>query len=175
MSKQFVAIISVICALTAVTILVYRFNYISTLVKKPAQTTALPTSDENTPHYDHVVAVNGKQIQVEIADTTEKMERGLSNRPSLPDNNGMYFVYPEPTKVTFWMPEMNFPIDMIFIKDNKVVYVEPNVPNPDKNKPLNQLPQYSPPMEVTAVLETPAGWGQKNGVVAGSEVESQGI
>ena len=57
-------------------------------------------------------------FKVELADTPEKMSRGLMYRMSLPVDQGMLFVMGAPRIATFWMHNTFVPLDMIFIRLN---------------------------------------------------------
>jgi hypothetical protein len=86
------------------------------------------------------INVNGKTFSLEIADTKEKMERGLSGRASLATNTGLLFIFDKPGIYSFWMKEMNFPIDIIWLDKNKKIL------GTTKNLLPNSYPQifYSP-------------------------------
>ncbi|MCH8049079.1 DUF192 domain-containing protein, partial [Patescibacteria group bacterium] len=75
-----------------------------------------------------VIQIGDVILQVEIADTQEKREKGLSNRESLQENRGMLFLFEKPGRYGFWMKEMNFAIDIIWIdKDKSVTEITKNV------------------------------------------------
>lgn len=101
------------------------------------------------------VVIGGDTILVDIADEKHEQERGLSGLPTLPQNRGMLFVYSEPSRPGFWMKDMRFPIDIVWIgADNKIVAVLPNL-NPDTYPAV-----FSPPEDVAPVqyvLEVNAG------------------
>jgi uncharacterized membrane protein (UPF0127 family) len=68
---------------------------------------------------------NGTLIDAEIADTPEAQAQGLSGRTSL--NGGMLFVFDRPDKYGIWMKDMNFPIDIIWLDENKkIVTIQEN-------------------------------------------------
>lgn len=73
------------------------------------------------------VLFSGEKIFVEIADTEEKREKGLSGRDSIGDDEGMLFLFPEGGGYGFWMKEMKFPIDIIWVHKGKIVWIEKNV------------------------------------------------
>ena len=52
------------------------------------------------------------KIKVELAITPEARAQGLSGRPSLSENEGVLFVFDKPDKYSFWMKNMNFPLDI---------------------------------------------------------------
>ena len=67
-------------------------------------------------------------IKYETARTAKEVELGLSYRKDLPQGQGMLFVFPGKGFRTFWMNEMLFPLDIIWIADNRVVQIDKNVP-----------------------------------------------
>lgn len=76
------------------------------------------------------ITINGHQFRVEIADTDEKRTRGLSGRDKLEQNEGMLFVFPSPGFYRFWMKDMKFPLDFIWIDNDKIVDLTENVSLP---------------------------------------------
>lgn len=83
--------------------------------------------EDNITNYADVcfVTEDEKCINAEIADTPEKRERGLMNGEGLDQNNGMLFVFPEEGQYPFWMKNMKFPIDIIWInRDYRIVHIE---------------------------------------------------
>jgi len=80
----------------------------------------------------HALRVGGKSFSLEVASTPQEQELGLGNRPSMPADHGMLFVFSgTPQKQCFWMRDMNFPLDIIWLgPDKQVVHIEQNV-SPD--------------------------------------------
>jgi uncharacterized membrane protein (UPF0127 family) len=68
-------------------------------------------------------------ITVEVVDTPEKRTQGLSGREYLSEKAGMLFVFDNTSiKNCFWMKDMNFSIDMVWLNERReVVTVTPNV------------------------------------------------
>jgi len=60
-------------------------------------------------------------LKLEIADTDAKKERGLSGRAPLEEDEGMLFAYDKPGFYHFWMKEMNFPLDLVWLDQNKKI------------------------------------------------------
>ena len=73
-------------------------------------------------------------IKVEIADELAEQIQGLSNRPTLPANTGLLFLFSYKQIHFFWMKNMHFPIDIIWIDDDTVVSIHKNLP-PDEEMP----------------------------------------
>lgn len=102
------------------------------------------------------IQIDNKIITVEIADTVISREQGLSGRNELPKDHGMLFRFPFSARHGFWMRDMKFPIDIIWIKNNKVIGISKQA-HPDFEKSFWQLPIYYPPESVDTVLEVSAG------------------
>lgn len=115
------------------------------------------------------MTVNGIPLVVELARTREEKAQGLSGREELAEGMGMLFVFGEPLVPSFWMKDMKFDLDMIWIRDGNVVDISAYVPHPDSALPLAQLPTYSPHVPITYVLEVPVGWAERNGVEVGAQ------
>lgn len=107
---------------------------------------------QNNTYQNTPIKVGSRTFIAEVADTEAKRTLGLSGRKSLPTNQGMLFVFDEPSQPGFWMKDMNFPIDIIwFDKNRKIVGIE-------KNLQPNSYPQvFYPPQEVSSALEINAG------------------
>jgi len=72
------------------------------------------------------VCINEKCFNVELAETDAERANGLSNRNFLDENNGMLFIFQEYGIYNFWMKETLIPLDIIWINENKIVYIERN-------------------------------------------------
>ena len=118
------------------------------------------------------VAVGGQTIYVEVADTPEERARGLSSRRSIGANEGMLFVFDSPGSYGFWMKDMNFSIDIVWIQDDEIVGFEENV-QPVEGKSVFGLKIYHPPEPVNKVLEVKAGMVKKYGFQAGDIIVIQ--
>jgi uncharacterized protein len=115
------------------------------------------------------VTINGQTFKADVADTGELQEKGLSGKKSLPEDRGMLFVFNAPDYHSFWMKEMQFPIDIIFINDDKVVTVYENVEPPDsENSPL---PLYKPTIPADKVLEINGGLSKQYNIKNGDTVQ----
>lgn len=65
--------------------------------------------------------VGKEKFIAEIADTEALRERGLSGRTSFGTRQGMLFVFPKLGFYPFWMKDMNFSIDMLWLDEDGVV------------------------------------------------------
>lgn len=113
--------------------------------------------------------IGDRQYTVELAETSLSRTRGLSGRTSLQEGRGMLFIFPVAAQYGFWMKDMLFPIDIVWITQGKVADITANVPAP--NAQFTSLPSYKPKQSVEMVLELPAGAAQKDGIIIGAQVE----
>ena len=105
-------------------------------------------------------------IDAILAQTPEERAQGLSGRPNLPPNTGMLFLFPEPGTYAFWMKDMLFNIDMIWISaDRKIVYIEKNA------TPESYPKAFGPKDPAMYVLEVPAGFSDEHGLEEGDAVQ----
>jgi len=129
---------------------------------------ALPNRETKKP----LVRIGSINIPVEIAETEAARGKGLSGRPSLDKNKGMLFMFPKSDFHQFWMPDMNFPIDIIWINNGEVVGITPNISdNFNQENPR----AYSPPQPVRYVLEVNAGFSTKNKIKIGDVIAFENI
>lgn len=119
---------------------------------------------ENISNYkSEEIKINGKIIKVEIADIQEKRIQGLSGRQSLPENQGMLFVFNTSDHYSFWMKDMNFDLDFVWIKGDEVVEITRNV-RPEDYQPPKSL---SSKNKINKVLELNAGVAEKLNIKVG--------
>lgn len=112
---------------------------------------------------------------VDVAVTGEEIAQGLSDRPTLADDEAMLFVYDTDAPRTFWMPTMHFPLDMVWIKsDCTVSGVTADVPNPAPETPHSDLPRYPSTEPVRFILEINAGQAATNRITPGARVKFSG-
>ncbi len=116
------------------------------------------------------VTIRNQSFTVEVADTDQKRTKGLSGRNSLDQKTGMLFVFDTADFYSFWMKEMKFPIDILFIRDNKIVTIAQSVPKPKDDTAPAGLLLYKPAQAVNYVLEINAGLSQKYGFEEGDIV-----
>lgn len=97
--------------------------------------------------------------------------RGLSGYKHLEANEGMLFLYSGKKKQpSFWMKGMAFPLDLIWIKDHKIVQINHVVMPPKPGEKDAHLPRYTSKMPVDAVLEIRGGQANKDSLQVGDAV-----
>ena len=128
-----------------------------------------PPAPPSAPPPAHArVTIGVHVIDAEVADTPERKERGLSGRAALADGHGMLFPYDTPGRYGFWMPNMRFDIDILWIRSGRIVHVEPSVSKDDAQR------IYRPSAEADLVLELPAGTAARHGFRVGDAVDVAG-
>ena len=117
--------------------------------------------------------INNQSFNLLLAKTGDETQKGLSEKDSLDEKSGMLFIFNKADYYPFWMRKMKFPIDIIYIKDNKIVTVYENVQLPATSK--ENLPVYRPENPADKVLEINAGLSRKYGFKNGYEVKFENL
>ena len=92
--------------------------------------------------------------QVDVVDTPQTREQGLMFRKEMLPGQGMFFIFEQNGEYAFWMKNMNFPIDILWINETmEIVHIAENVPPCQKDP----CPVYFPKAQARYVLELPAG------------------
>jgi uncharacterized membrane protein (UPF0127 family) len=112
------------------------------------------------------VEIRGKAVAVEIADGRDEQAKGLGERDALAWGTGMYFPYARPGFIGFWMKGMRFSIDIVFVREGRIVELHPQVPF-EKG---GNGPTIRPRTLIDGVLEVPAGYAAANGWQVGDRV-----
>ena len=110
--------------------------------------------------YSHAIVTTstGEEIPVEVADTLKKRNLGLGKRTSLKKGWGMLFVFAKRKPHRFWMKDMQFPLDIIWLDNHRIVHIIHNA------KPANTKDEpevITSPVPVNFVLEIAAGRAAK--------------
>ncbi len=113
----------------------------------------------------YTMRLGDRGISVEIANTDEERIRGLSGRRDLAAGSGLLFVFPNEATYGFWMKEMNFAIDILWISaDLKVIHIAEDV------APETYPKVFRPSQPARYVLELKAMSARKLGVQVGTPV-----
>lgn len=116
------------------------------------------------------VSIGGRaHYRVDIADTVLSTARGLSGRARLEADQGMLFIFPQAEPRYFWMNEMLFPLDVLWIREGKVVGLQEDIPHPAANG--GAIARFQSPEPADMVLEIHAGEIAKQGIMVGDEVK----
>jgi len=122
--------------------------------------------------YAHAIVTTytGKEISVEVADTVEKRSLGLGKRSGLENGWGMLFVFEKRKQHGFWMKDMEFPLDIIWLDNHRIAYILRNV-QPAKSGVIP--PVMTPPVAVNFVLEIDAGRADELKLQVGQHLKYQ--
>ena len=114
------------------------------------------------------VIIDNHTFTVFEAKSEKEKELGLSGRNSIGDNQGMIFIFDKPDTYGFWMKNMKFAIDIIYISNKKIVTIYPNVPFP--KDPTQELKIYTPSEPADTVVEFKSGTTLKYNFKVGDSV-----
>lgn len=109
-------------------------------------------------------------VLVEVAEDPLSRATGLSGRNSLPEKNGMLFLFDASARHGIWMKGMRFPLDIIWMREGAVVDLVENAPPPDIGVRDASLPVFMPDVEAESVLEVSAGFAKKYNIKIGDRV-----
>ncbi len=107
------------------------------------------------------------KIIVDVADTAALREQGLSGRGGLEENHGMLFLFPVQGRYAFWMKDMRFPIDIVWVAEGVVVGIDENA-SPESGVDLNHLKLYIPSVPVDTVIELSSGFAHAHHIALGA-------
>ena len=116
--------------------------------------------------HDMTILMPKGALEAELADTPASRELGLSGRVSMNDDEGMLFAFDKPGRYGFWMKDMKFPLDIIWINENGVIVSIERGLTPE-SYPKTFINQ----SEASYVLEVNAGLAERFGLYLGRKVK----
>ena len=119
------------------------------------------------------VRIKDQLIHVALSQTPEEITQGLSGTESMEENQGMLFVMPRGETPSFWMKNMRYSLDFVWIYDDRIIDISKDIPPPES--PDSPLQTYSPSMPITHVLELNGGWIERHGIEIGDRVDLSGL
>ena len=161
-TKRLFFLVAVLCL-----ILLFVIAFLQSFVRteQKVNVTVTPsTSSINVSSKITAVQFADTNIPVTLASTVAEQQRGLSGRTSLGANEGMLFVFPVADTYGFWMKEMKFSLDIIWIDENGVVtYIA-------RDLQPNSFPQvFNPDQKSLYVLEVNAGFAASHAIKVGDQ------
>jgi uncharacterized membrane protein (UPF0127 family) len=115
--------------------------------------------------------VRGNCYALELALTPAQRAKGLMDHTTLLPGRGMWFVFEQPGQYGFWMKNMDFSIDILWIDGKlRIVDVQTNVPPCARTR----CEVYYPSRDALYVLELPAGEAERLQIVPGDKIELKG-
>lgn len=128
----------------------------------PAQQYTVPFKKEGTlTFFDEASTQVIKTIDIEIADSEQRIQQGLMYRPDMPDTEGMLFIFPDVAPRSFWMKNTLVSLDIIFADNfNQIVSIqEKTTPKSERSLPSGKPAQF--------VIEVVGGFCEKYDLKAG--------
>jgi len=128
---------------------------------------SLPKKDNKT---TPTAVINGQELNLEVMRTSEERSRGLSQKELLAENAGMLFIFENPGVPGFWMKDMNFSIDIIWIgSDKQILDITESV------SPETYPKVFKPKAQIQYVLEVNAGWVDEHNISIGDTVLTNNV
>ena len=127
------------------------------------KSTELNLSDTNH-RIDTLVLINNVELETMISKNSNERSIGLSQHLSLANNEAMLFVFDVSSVYSFWMKDMDFPIDIFWLNENKeVVFIKENA------QPSDYPQSYKPTSKALYVLETVKGFADTHEIEIGNQ------
>lgn len=134
---------------------------------------ALSACDEQSKGDDSnglpIISVGDAELRMELALTRDEQTRGLMHRESIASDHGMLFVFPEPQAMSFWMKNVNFPIDIGYFTGDGVLREVYRMYAHDTQSRKSKRD------DLVYVLEVEAGWFKKNEVRPGDQLDLEAV
>jgi len=128
-------------------------------------------SEGNGQENTRTIEIGNQTVQVEIADTPQERELGLSYRDTLTQDHGLLFVFPNESRRVFWMRGCNFDIDLAYIESNGTISEIITMKKEPLDTPLYSLKEYpSKSTKIRYTLEMIGGWFEKHNVNVGTRI-----
>ncbi len=118
------------------------------------------------PQYPHQIVIDDSVINLHLAISQAEKEIGLAKFSSLPKDEGMLFIFDTSARYSFWMKDMKFPIDIMWISDDlKIVHIEKDV------SPDTYPKEFIPKEKALYVFEVNAGFSDTHDIKVGDSIE----
>jgi len=152
----------------AVTLAIVFKLLVGTKDTSSTQDSVVFAEEKNKPKLEvKEISIGEVHVQAEVAKSEIERRKGLSGRSSLLENSGMLFFFDqEDVYPPFWMKDMEMAIDIIWINDSQIVQIDHSV-QPSRDLPESELKLYLPSQPIDYVLETAAGFSEKNNLQLG--------
>lgn len=146
--KKKIIFLSVAVIILAISIKFFPYHCNSTAcLQKTAQT--------------KTVLLKNIPIEVTVVETQAERRQGLSGKDGLKEYEGMFFIFDKPDRYGFWMKEMKFSIDIVWIKDGSVVDIKKSV------SPITYPEIFYPQEAANMVIELSSGFCDTHNVSVG--------
>lgn len=124
---------------------------------------AIQESAEQRPGL-HRLKIGSETLFVELAQDDEKRERGLMFRETLPQDQGMLFIFDFEQPLSFWMRNTFIPLDIAFVDGSGVIV------DIQQMQPLDETKSYVSSRPALYAIEANQGWFANHGIEVGDQV-----
>jgi hypothetical protein len=115
--------------------------------------------------YFKTINIDGIPVKVEVADDENERRLGLSNRPRIPENRGMLFVFDTADHYGIWMKDMQFPLDIFWLNEDGVIVAMWEYAHPDS------YPQvFEPDQPANYIVEVTGGFAEIYNIEIGDTI-----
>ncbi len=150
-------------AKTAVSFLIIGFVIATPFIWKPAINNKEPFY---LPVFSETLKIGDQTLKIAYAGNDKTREQGLSFTKSLAENHGMLFIFDRQETPGFWMKDMNYPLDIIWIDENKtVIGISENI------MPETFPEKFYPDKPVKYALELNAGFANLHNLTVGTVLD----
>lgn len=116
------------------------------------------------------VVMGGEKFNMQVASTAQDLEKGLGGEKSISNNGGMLFIFNKTLQEAFWMKDMEFSIDIIWLNNGVIVGIDKNA-SASANINDSNLPIYDSPSPINEVIEVKAGTANNLNLKTGDVVQ----
>lgn len=112
------------------------------------------------------VVIGDQSFTMELAQTAAERQQGLSGRDEI-GSDGVVFIFDVPGKHPFWMKDMKFALDFLWVSDGEIVEISRNIP---PTSGTSAIPTVAPNQSVDQVIEVNSGFVIEHGIMVGDQV-----
>lgn len=127
------------------------------------------------PAHPVVLEIHGDgQIKTEfralVLDTPQTQKQGLSGKTwdEFPGDHAAIFLFEKPQLQYFWMKDMRFPLDFLWVRDNQIIGIDENIPEPASNN--NEIYRINSNDTADMVIELHAGTVKEFSIKIGDQI-----
>lgn len=125
----------------------------------------------NPQNTQKILKIGDILLNVNVANTNEEREKGLSGKEKLANKEGMLFVFDKDGYYGIWMKDMKFAIDIAWLdSDKKIIYIEKNV-SPSTYPKIFYAQKADLPAISRYVIEVNAGFFENSKIKIGDIAE----
>lgn len=115
------------------------------------------------------IKVGDRTVQMQLAAQPDEMQKGLMDRRSMGTDEGMLFLYPSPTQMSFWMHDTYLPLDIgYFDATGELKEIYPMYPHDERTVSSHS-------QHLQFALEMNQGWYKQTGIKPGAHLDLKAV